>query len=336
MGFAILRTQKLKSPVAVHRSLKHAMREQDTPNADPTKTPDNTYFGAHTVAGALEQFNARLPAKYRKDAVLCIEYMVTASPAAMAAKSRPQQDAYLTNALGWLQARHGAENVFYAGIHRDETTPHLYAYVVPRDDERLNCRKWLGGSKALSQMQTEFAELVGQKHELERGIERSRARHVSIREFYGRLQEQPVPERVTLAELPEPKLLETKRQYAERAVGQVHTQLVPMWKAMHAKAVQAELASSNTEGLKKAVLEARQSVKSAALEVDVHRKHGQQKVERIQKDLDQVIAAVVRGGAPLEDLRRQLLAELGREVENRNRGTYGRNPDRDEGPEIDR
>ena len=41
MGYAILRTQKLKSPVAVQRSLKHAMREQDTPNADPAKTPDN-------------------------------------------------------------------------------------------------------------------------------------------------------------------------------------------------------------------------------------------------------------------------------------------------------
>ena len=46
------------------------MREQDTPNVDPAKTPDNTRFGADTVAGALARFNERLPAKYRKDAVL--------------------------------------------------------------------------------------------------------------------------------------------------------------------------------------------------------------------------------------------------------------------------
>jgi Plasmid recombination enzyme len=100
MGYAILRTQKLKSPVAVQRSLKHAMREQDTPNADPDKTHDNTHFGAETVAEALERFNGRLPEKYRKDAVLCIEYLVTASPGDMASKNRSQQDAYLMDALG--------------------------------------------------------------------------------------------------------------------------------------------------------------------------------------------------------------------------------------------
>ncbi|MGX2951569.1 hypothetical protein ACWIVY_11085 [Ursidibacter sp. B-7004-1] len=47
MGFAILRTEKLKSIYAVNRSLKHAFREQVTPNADPEKTPDNlSYFSS--------------------------------------------------------------------------------------------------------------------------------------------------------------------------------------------------------------------------------------------------------------------------------------------------
>ena len=43
----------------------------------------------------------------------------------MASKSREEQDAYFRDALDWLKGRHGAENVVYAGIHRDETTPHL-------------------------------------------------------------------------------------------------------------------------------------------------------------------------------------------------------------------
>ena len=53
------------------------------------------------------------------------------------------------DALKWLRERHGGSNVVYAGIHRDETTPHMYAYVVPLDEAtgRLNCRKWLGGAK---------------------------------------------------------------------------------------------------------------------------------------------------------------------------------------------
>jgi hypothetical protein len=328
MGFAILRTQKLKSPIAVHRSLKHAMREQDTPNADPAKTPDNTYFGADTVAGALARFNERLPVKYRKDAVLCIEYLITASPASMTSRSRPQQDAYLMDGLAWLRTRHGPENVVYAGIHRDETTPHLYAYVVPRDGERLNCRRWLGGAKALSRMQTEFAEVVGQKHELERGIERSRARHVSIREFYGRINA-PEPDISRMADLPGPKMIESRRQYGERVYDHVRDQINPAWRAMRDKLTQASLASGNAEGLKKAVLEAR-------IDADIQRKHGQQTLERTNQELKRVIDAVLRGGAPLEDLRRHMLAALGREVHSRNRDTGQPVPDPDNGPDIDR
>ena len=68
MGYAILRTQKLKSGIAVRRSMKHAFREQDTPNADPGRTPDNTHIGAKSVDEALARFNARLPEKVRKNA----------------------------------------------------------------------------------------------------------------------------------------------------------------------------------------------------------------------------------------------------------------------------
>ena len=50
-------------------------------------------------------------------------------------KPKSEQDAYFRDSLEWLKQRHGAENVVYAGIHRDETTPHMYAYVVPRDPE---------------------------------------------------------------------------------------------------------------------------------------------------------------------------------------------------------
>lgn len=193
MGFAILRVQKLKSAVAVLRSMRHSFRAQETPNADPDKLHENTHIGAHNVAEGMAAFRARLPAKHRRDAVQCIEYLMTASPEAMQGKSRQEQDAYFSDALEWLRERHGEENVVYAGIHRDERTPHMYAYVVPVDAAtgRLNARKWLGGARALSSMQTEFARDVGARHELERGIEGSKARHTRIRSFYAAMERQP-------------------------------------------------------------------------------------------------------------------------------------------------
>lgn len=195
MAFAILRTQKLKAAVAVRRSLKHAFRAQDTPNADPTRLGENSHLGANSVDEAMKAFHNRLPEKIRKNGVLAIEYLITGSPDGMNSKSRRDQDAYFTDALAWLKERHGAENLIYAGIHRDETTPHLYAYVVPLDPQgKLNCRHFLGGAKALSQMQTDFAEKVGQRHGLQRGIEGSKARHTTVRQYYAALQqESPAP-----------------------------------------------------------------------------------------------------------------------------------------------
>ena len=136
----------------------------------------------------MEKVRARLPDKRRKDAALAIEYVITASPEAMQAMDARGRDAYFNDALKWLRERHGGANVVYAGIHRDESTPHMYAYVVPLDEStgRLNARKWLGGhASVLSEMQTDFAEKVGARHGLERGIKGSRAKHERVSRHYG-------------------------------------------------------------------------------------------------------------------------------------------------------
>ena len=184
MNYAILRTQKLKAAGAVWRSLKHAFREQPTPNADPARAAKNVHLGATSAAEAMQKVRDRLPEKHRKDAVLCIEYLVTYSPERDGSIDRR---AYFNDALQWLKDRHGAANVVYSGLHYDEKTPHMYAYVVPLDEStgRLNCRKWLGGSRALSEMQTDFAQTVGARHNLERGIKGSRAVHQRVQRHYG-------------------------------------------------------------------------------------------------------------------------------------------------------
>ena len=64
--------RKLKSAVAVHRSMKHSFRAQDTPNADAELAHHNEHFGAHSVAEGMAAFRARLPESFRKDAVQAI------------------------------------------------------------------------------------------------------------------------------------------------------------------------------------------------------------------------------------------------------------------------
>lgn len=199
MGFAILRIQKLKSRASLQRSFKHSFREQNTPNALREKLKENTLIGAENSTDALSKFDALLPAKVRKNAVLAVEYLITASPESMKSKDRGGQDAYFSDALDWLRDKHGAENVFFAGVHRDETTPHMYAYVVPKLGEKLNARHFFGGAKALSGLQTDFADRVGRVHGFERGLEGSKARHASIRAFYARMNNPPEMDPLELA-----------------------------------------------------------------------------------------------------------------------------------------
>ncbi|MGZ0786255.1 plasmid recombination protein [Pseudomonas saponiphila] len=80
MSYAILRTKKLKSIGAVARSARHTFREQPTPNADPAQLSRNRTVGAQGSDSLLQVMKGRLPDKRRRDAVLCIEYLITASP----------------------------------------------------------------------------------------------------------------------------------------------------------------------------------------------------------------------------------------------------------------
>lgn len=199
MAYAILRAAKLKTMGNVGGSIAHTFRTRETPNADEARTQLNEHIGADTPEAVSAGIAARLPEKRRSDAVLCIEYFIGVSPEAfsdpdLAAKMSKGGREYFNDALRWLRQRHGAENVISAHIHRDETTPHMVAYVVPRDGEKLNAKKWLGGKTTLSKMQTDFAEKVGQKFGLQRGVEGSKAQHKTIREFYGEMGQAAVSE----------------------------------------------------------------------------------------------------------------------------------------------
>ncbi|EDM5333916.1 hypothetical protein CTB25_23130 [Salmonella enterica subsp. enterica serovar Muenster] len=189
MPFAILRAEKLKTPGNIAGSLAHTFRTRDTPNADASRTPANEVLAGGAAPDEVKQAIAkRLPEKRRSDAVLAVEYFIGASPEAFSGGQ--DGSAYFRDALDWLKARHGAENVVSAVIHRDETSPHMTAMVVPLDEAgKLNAKKFLGGRATLSAMQTDFAEKVGRRHGLERGLEGSKATHKTIREFYGELQQ---------------------------------------------------------------------------------------------------------------------------------------------------
>lgn len=188
-GFVILRTTKIKTLGNMSASLQHTFRERETPNADDARrTQNQVIIGPDNSLEVLDAWKANAPEKVRKNAVVGIEYLVTGSPDAMARMSRSEQDEYFAKSLNWLKTRHGAENILSAVIHRDETTPHLTAMVMPKDSRgKLNARHFLGGAAKLSEMQGDFAERVGKSHGLIRGVQGSKAKHQRVKSYYAAL-----------------------------------------------------------------------------------------------------------------------------------------------------
>lgn len=203
MSFTILRTAKLKTIGNIAGSLHHTFRSIKTENADPERTHLNINSHQNTEQ-ALKAIKDRLPPKVRKNGVICIEYLITASPE-WNGWGTSKQDEYFSKSLEWLKEKHGAENVVTTSIQLDETTPHLVAYVVPIDKKgKLNCREFLGGRDKLQSMQTDFANRIGNSLGLERGKTGSKAKHTTIKQFYddiNSLQKQINDEKFKLPEI---------------------------------------------------------------------------------------------------------------------------------------
>jgi hypothetical protein len=189
MSYCILRVAKLQR-ANVASSASHNFRERPTPNADSSRTHSNITHGPQDTKQLVAAMDKRLESveKIRKNAVCVIEYLMTASPEFFQSASIQQRDNYLDSAEQWLIERHGAENIICCTRHLDETSPHICAYVVPiTSNGKLNASYWLDGRKKLSDMQTDFAQAVGQSFKLERGIEGSLATHTTIQQFYASL-----------------------------------------------------------------------------------------------------------------------------------------------------
>lgn len=186
-SFGIMRTAKIKTLGNMGASLQHTFRERETLNADPDRSGDNTIMvGADNSKDVLAAWKERAPEKIRSNAVHGLEYFIGGSPEKMKTMTREEQDTYFRDALSWIEHRHGKENVLSAMIHRDETTPHMTVMTIPLDDRgKLNCRSFVGNKKALSDLQTDFAENVSEKHGLRRGIKGSTARHERVQRVYG-------------------------------------------------------------------------------------------------------------------------------------------------------
>lgn len=181
-NYSILRIKKIHNAGQVAAAASHIFRDKKTINADPERRSENVHFGYDSAESLQVAFNIALPEKIRKNAVICVEHLITFSPEALSRKDFNEKQ-YFKDAVNWLHEKYG-KGFIGATIHYDETTPHMHAYVVPLVNNKLSATHFFDGRKKMKDFQTDFQHKVGAKHGLDRGIEGSKAKHTSIQKYY--------------------------------------------------------------------------------------------------------------------------------------------------------
>ena len=200
MPHAIARIAKLKSG-NVGASGQHTRRARSTPNANPEIA--NIRFIGEPDSMNLPSLETIVRDRIgeqtiRKNGVLCVEMLLTASPEyfrpddpSKAGYYEPERLADFQQAVhSWLDKEYG-DRIVRAELHLDESTPHVHAYLVPLDERgKLNCRGLFGGREKLSQFQDSYANALSPLA-LERGIKGSRAKHTKIQHYYAAVNKSP-------------------------------------------------------------------------------------------------------------------------------------------------
>lgn len=151
------------------------------------------------VQQAKEEHKRTTGRKVRSDATMAIDMVCYRSDLEEQKERRFDNKKWLQDSIKWAGKEFGKENIMGAALHMDEPDritgkvhPHIHVLIKPgiqtEKGVKLNAAQHLTMGR-YSQLQTSYAEEVGQDHGLRRGKHRARGtgpRHVSTHEFQER------------------------------------------------------------------------------------------------------------------------------------------------------
>ncbi len=177
MPYAILRFQKRKAG-GVAACERHNERKKEAyksnPDIDMERSKNNYHLvkpPRYTYKKEINRMVAEAGCRTRKDSVMMVETLITASPEFMKQLPPEEQKEYFSMALDFISERVGEQNILSAVVHMDERTPHMHLCFVPiTPDNKLSAKTILGNQKSLSEWQTAYHERMSSRwNQLERG-----------------------------------------------------------------------------------------------------------------------------------------------------------------------
>ena len=120
----------------------------------------------------------------RKDAVLINEWIITSDRKFFENLSDEDTKEFFISAKEYFAESFGEENIRYATVHLDESTPHLHMGIVPFDEDKKLSAKRVFNREALRNVQEDLPKLLQEKgFDIKRGLEGSDRKNLTVPEF---------------------------------------------------------------------------------------------------------------------------------------------------------
>lgn len=120
----------------------------------------------------------------RKDAVIVNEWIISSDRAFFENLGVEGTKRYFEAAVSYFGEKFGIENVRYAQVHLDETTPHMHLGIVPFTKDWKLSAKTVFNKQTLKDIQDELPKYLQERgFVIERGVEGSQKKHLDTPEY---------------------------------------------------------------------------------------------------------------------------------------------------------
>lgn len=191
MSFVVARMQKVKSGNLVGVGNHNQRNTDNHSNKDIDVERSHLNYDlvnrTENYKRDIEQFindNKSSNRAVRKDAVLINEWIITSDNQFFKDKDDKEIKDFFDTAKSYFADKFGDNNIRYAQVHLDETTPHMHLGIVPFNDEHKLSAKTVFNRQALQAVQDELPKYLNERgFELERGEKGSERKNLTVPEY---------------------------------------------------------------------------------------------------------------------------------------------------------
>lgn len=191
MSMIVARMEKMKSGNLVGIGNHNQRKTKNHSNKEIDKTRSHLNYDllnrTENYKTDIEKFineNKSTQRAVRKDAVLINEWIITSDQDFFKDLNTDEREKFFISSKNYFAEKFGDENIRYAKVHLDETTPHMHLGIVPFDKENKLSAKRVFNRQALRDVQEELPSYLQELgFEIERGQKGSERKNLTVPEF---------------------------------------------------------------------------------------------------------------------------------------------------------